>query len=510
MLTHRPSQRYTLWLVIAGALLAVLSGWAVAIYSSAAPVIILAMGLAGLLLLGIRRRRLYYPLVVLFFVPTFLYGGIWLKYRLWIGGIPVNIIDVLVVLTGMSACLSLIGDRDQELPRRKASLAGLMLAFLGVNLIAGLQGLLCNYPLYYVIQHTSSPIYLAIIYFSTLALIHDDGQIELLVKVLLIGALIASIEQVLYFLFPSLGYSPILNRAGFFRALPSQLDQDNLSRLPASSAIQLYRNALIPSGHVLRAAILLVSGMLVGSNLLSRTRSYLLLFLYILAIVLTFSRGLWATTVVSLLALFIIAGDQGGRRTRVVGKILVILVVCLLAFWALDALLPRSVNFVQAAFERLDQLTQVPDALSSPAVSEEVGAKGRLSMARMSLKTVLEGDLFTLFLGRGHGFQGGGNKAHGSFAFYLSQAGVIGLGILLLMMLLGAKRGLEIQRRASSTLHKMTAMGLVIAVVVYGGVSGLGSGPFSSVANMPFWGVSFALLDIMAYRSIESAGNRLE
>jgi hypothetical protein len=480
------------WLPVAAALLSGLAGWAVNLSTLAAPAIWLGIILVGLLVVAMQRGQLHYPLIVLFFLPRFVYRDVWMKYRLWVGGIPMNALDVLIGLTCLSACFYLVENRHEHFDTGRRSLAIPMLGFLGVNLVAAGQGMLSGRPLYYVVQHALPAIYIVAIYFAARILIDNPAQIALIFKILLIGALLASVQQILFIIWPNLFLSPLLNRSFVKRPF----DPNLLTDLPADAAINYYRTAAIPSG--LAGLVFLISGMLVGSTLLNTKKSNVLMLVYGLAVILNFGRGLWLSAIFSLAALFFLSGRQEGRRESLVMRVLMVSILCVLAFIMLSALLPTPVDFVEAVSSRLEDIRQIPMALSSPDVSRDIDLESRLSILGMSIRMAREGDMLQLLLGQGHGFlepivQA---RAHGSFAFYLARTGLIGLGLLFAMMFLGMKRGLELREKEVPTSYKALGLGIAVSILSTF-LSGFTGGPFSSVLGAPSWGVYFALLDIM-------------
>jgi len=375
-----------------------------------------------------------------------------------------------------------------------------MLAFLGINLVGGLHGLARNYSLYYIVQHLSFPVYLVIVYFSTLVLIRDEPQIEVIIKLLLIGALLASLQQIFFFISQSMGYSSI-----FYR--------DYMEGLPQTS-ILFYRNAWIPYGSILPAMSILLSSMVVNPDFLGKRKSYLILLVYISALILTFTRGSWVAAIVYLLAFLAIARRPKSRRVSfLVGAICALVLLSILLLIVLDRLLPAPIDLTEEAVKRFSDLAAlitIPRSLAQVDVGEPSPLGGRLPLARWSLKAFLEGNLL---LGRGHGFliveySGlalASMRAHNTFLFYLTRTGLIGLGTLLLILFVSIKRGLELGRNASSVLYRMTAMGLATAFLGLF-VTGLGSGALSDIMGVSFYGVSFALIDVMAHRCSQEYG----
>lgn len=257
-----------------------------------------AVGACALLVtvIGTRRGTLLLG-ALLIVVDVVLPGDLAVQYRLPVGGGGIYILDLLLAILLVSVVLLTLTEGRVQAVESPVRLP--ILLFLGWTLMAAVIGYRSGNDLKLILQDVRSLIYYAVFFFAVLA-VTDRRQVLVLLRVLAVCMVLA---------FGIGGIYSALGRGGAVEYVEA-----GVSRFPASDVMFLMGAMLLTTFVVVWPA--------------GRRRPawlWLLLFVALVGLVLSFVRGNWLAFAVGLAYLFLVL--HVGERMRLVAGTLVVAVV---------------------------------------------------------------------------------------------------------------------------------------------------------------------------------------
>jgi O-antigen ligase len=246
--------------------------------------------------IGTRRGTLLLG-ALLIVVDVVLPGDLAVQYRLPIGGGGIYILDLLLAILLVSVVLLTLSERRLQAVESPVRLP--ILLFLGWTLVAALIGYRSGNDPKLILQDVRSLAYYAVFFFAVLA-VTDRRQVLVILRVLAVCMVLA---------FGIGGIYSALGRGGAVEYVEA-----GVSRFPASDVMFLMGSVLLTTFVVVWPA--------------GRRRPawlWLLLFVALVGLVLSFVRGNWIAFAVGLVYLFVVLHVR--ERMRLVVGTLVVAVV---------------------------------------------------------------------------------------------------------------------------------------------------------------------------------------
>ena len=383
-----PDRWFWTMLVAAYLVVIVVTLWSPVFGAAAA----LAVGACALLVtvIGTRRGTLLLG-ALLIVVDVVLPGDLAVQYRLPIGGGGIFILDLVLAILLVSVVLLTLSEERLQTVESPVRLP--ILLFLGWMMMAALIGYQNGNDLKLILQDVRSLVYYAAFFFVVLA-VTDRRQVLVILRVLAVCMVLA---------FAIGGVYSALGRGGSV-----QYVEAGVSRFPASDVM------------FLMGAVLLTTFVVVWPA--GRRRPvwlWLLLFVALVALVLSFVRGNWIAFAVGLAYLFVVL--RVGQRIRLVVGTLVVAVVLGAGFAALNPEVFSSVLTRASAVTAVNDPNVQYRLVENRAVKEQIAEKPVFGNG-LGTEYVFDWSRYgvTPFLK---------SYIHNNYYWFLQRLGVVGLGL---------------------------------------------------------------------------------
>lgn len=380
----------------------------------------MSLFLISLLFLILSLSKPEYFLAILLIIPIIVKRDILFALRVPIYGIPLNLIEFLIPFLIISLYLRLITSHIKL--RSQPFILPISLLFLS-SLLATFIGFLNSYPLYKFFQETRVPIFFILGYLYTSIFIKEKSQIIFLLRIFILGATIASIEQLFVFLSTHGG-----------------------------------RDVGIVSTYFFIAISLLVASTFHG-KLFSRQQTNLFILINTVGIILALTRADWLGLFVSFLFIYALLNFR--YKIQFSAKFISLSIIIFVGLF----------TFISTFGElyTLDRLYQRLETVSNLGGDESLS--GRLAETTGGFDEFASGTLIEKIFGKGFGYPfyrylphlGIYKDAyyfHNSYMFYLLKSGIFGFTALLVLISVFINKSIKGYKLTKNMHNKTIFLGL--------------------------------------------------
>lgn len=435
------------------------------------PLVGLAL-IVGVSVMGYLLAVPRYHLVVILFL-SMMPSKIFLGARLFIGSVPISLLEIFLVpfLLGAALRLSLLRDRTE----RKDRLGQLLIVYVVWSSMAATYGLLQGYSLYIIGQEWRYSLYLIGTYIATLLIVRNLNDVKFFMQVILLGALVAT------------GYSLMIL----------------VPRMEMAVTLSQVKDIGLPVWMIRDGMIIAVVSSLLGVSLLSRGVYMPLLTGGIVATLLTFTRTYWAGLVIALpLSGWLVFRTRIRKRFSLsvtLALLVLVLLVTMSPFLNPEGRVSKALKFVQYGISSFYNLENdpsfrgrlrdfrygVPEALTNPILGKGIGYEVAVRYKER-------------FWGYRWGKPGptrGAGYMENSYLYFLVKMGIPGLIIFLALLVQALRVAYHVFRTSRVRELKVLSLYLFVSLATTALLANTGMA-FNYFAAAPWIGFQFAMATV--------------